>query len=907
MSRILKASVFPLFRSHQFLYHERSAKFADLFDGIKLVPAVFRQTALKKENNGVIVAKSGAADVIKVLARPEIDFSERAIGAIQERIVEDVFTHWNLMHQKSISFKQPGNDDTTSQNIVHEPVLGTLTTASTTSPPLSSQRLDHFFKQMFKRGLIKPRSRTMLWSYEAQKWFLPEQAKVVTATNEPVILKINKKYTVPIGVKYIINVHVDPIDDPIPVSFTRIDHLWSARALYVTVDAETIDELRENYPIFVTHPLHTTMNIPVIFEEGDLTARFLSPSQIMQDYKICIQHGDLPISTIPIFSQLGRYMGQEYRLKGWNRLNMIEKALEILESNPGLNFRTEFKSESVLICPETYDILEERECKVWEMELEPKHRQAVYTAFKLTNTSNLHSVGSVVVGYQQYRVTPQRKRNVYNLPIWQMTRNKIAVSDDWYLADDASELRSTLQVDNQFTQTVSVYSPQFISMLPLLELTETVSYYACSLSRLRTEVLPAEKIRAALEYTPLVAKNLIVLPDVEPVQINDTCYAFQDCRNSLVKFGEDAFRAAIVVNLPTNYDHARIDRLQVLVTSLRLSLHWRIYKIFSHWIGNNRPPTSVYDVDFSKLQLTPFDQYFLQQLQVVIDKVDSHMKNFDPGKAVDLILHFIEHRFYREYLQVVRMEVVQLVANMVIKFDEKKRKFDFWSNERGAVIGWIMLKAVDLLNRLLHPFCPLITDYIYDAMQLYTAHKPSSTDFFPHTAIASSQSVASEGYPVFISTEDDIRYTDPTAGKPVSNDIGYFSPETESFVKDAYLIMKGLQHMRYIATEAAQDGTSASKRKFTISEPVGDVYPEFAFQDKLREIKDQAWGAVCSQKFENPGLYSAAMSHYRNRIARAANITVLDFYGEEPTPGTFDHKMDLGNGISLFLKLAPDS
>ncbi|KAK9369936.1 hypothetical protein V1509DRAFT_617995 [Lipomyces kononenkoae] len=928
----------PLFRSSILRRDKRTLELVARYEQLVFEPSIVRK-ARDRDLKIPLKASSGQEPPISVLPRNYFRKSlvkYAQFNYVWNGVIEDVFHRWNLMNRRTIELASASDDDHTYFNARNSPALGALCDikfanhVNDHSDAGLQEACADCFRHLFERGLVQRSKETMLWSCESQRWFSEHEARRVWF-KEPFQLVVNLKYRVEVGKKYTIDLQpLTNFPGMITVSFDRLDLLWSARALQMVVTPEKFGELKPYMGLRVSHPLHKDMELPVIFQYSDSNTftRFLYPGVSKSDYELCYRNRHLGINLEPAYNSNG-YFTFDFNnslfkdpvfqdLKGFHRFEVASKTMDYLRRNHTLNLRVSDYEGSILVCPETADLLEERECEVWRMNLPRATYETISSALfpPWIHATQVQPTESLVVGYKLYQSIPAKSGPGAQLPLWHITEKGVPVSEKWYVATDKHDMMQKFG-HHEFTRTPCVFSPQFEKIMSYLAHGEPIQYIACSVPELNGEVLPAIALHLLVGHETELIRNIIVHPEIQPAKTSEGSINFgSDWRKNLLSFGEDALRTALIeCSLHDDSDHASLRKSHIYTCSLRVSMLWRLSQYFNYWIGRIRVPTN--SMDFSKLRLLPHEQYILLDLQRVIDKVKYHMTGYEPKNALNHILDFLENRFYREYYQFLKIELDQLVIRRTVNFDTSVNKFQFWTSSRGLVITSVFSKVLDLVNRLLHPFWPFVTAYVHHQLHSGSNMNDIVLDFYPRTHIAAARMPSDSTYPLFVTPDTDIRYEDPLMGMPVNSDIGYLSEEVKSGVKDAYLIMQGFQWLRHLnRTESARGGpTDDANFRVTSSEELGETntYPDFTYQEDLAAVASHAYGYVFVRDLDNSRWHAEVLSRYRTEIARSANLTILEIYSQtsdvhepqsELSPDVKRYALKLNDRIRISIAIA---
>lgn len=124
-------------------------------------------------------------------------------------------------------------------------------------------------------------------------------------------------------------------------------------------------------------------------------------------------------------------------------------------------------------------------------------------------------------------------------------------------------------------------------------------------------------------------------------------------------------------------------------------------------IGN----ISLRDIDDIKAQLSLADQYIISRLQSTILAVENNISSYKFGDAAEAIYQFFWHDYCDNYIE---------IAKVVFKSDQEEEKI---------IKASVLIYLLDNSMRMLHPFCPFISEEIWQTLPTINKYKANGINF----------------------------------------------------------------------------------------------------------------------------------------------------------------------------------
>ena len=160
------------------------------------------------------------------------------------------------------------------------------------------------------------------------------------------------------------------------------------------------------------------------------------------------------------------------------------------------------------------------------------------------------------------------------------------------------------------------------------------------------------------------------------------------------EYGADALRLALLTgNAPGNDMRFKIDKVE----SSRNFLN-KIWNATRFILMNDEENVKVFDIDNFDFELKIEDKWVLSKMNNAIKNIDNNIEKYDIGVAIDNIIDFVWNEFCDWYIEIVKTRL----------YSEDK-------NEKNCAISILKYIIINCL-KLIHPFCPFITEEIYDKL-----------------------------------------------------------------------------------------------------------------------------------------------------------------------------------------------
>lgn len=152
-------------------------------------------------------------------------------------------------------------------------------------------------------------------------------------------------------------------------------------------------------------------------------------------------------------------------------------------------------------------------------------------------------------------------------------------------------------------------------------------------------------------------------------------------------YGADALRLALIkdmsMGMDTRFSQTKVDTGRAFINKL-----WNASK----FISMHSQDQKILDISSVKLQNT--DQWLIYNLGKLIETVDNNFDNWDVGVAITNIINFVLDDFCDYYI-------------------EFSKPYIFEGGEAKQTAISVLNYALDSILKLLHPFIPFVTEYIY--------------------------------------------------------------------------------------------------------------------------------------------------------------------------------------------------
>ncbi len=174
------------------------------------------------------------------------------------------------------------------------------------------------------------------------------------------------------------------------------------------------------------------------------------------------------------------------------------------------------------------------------------------------------------------------------------------------------------------------------------------------------------------------------------------------------KYGADALRLALIkdmgMGMDTRYSNTKVDTARAFINKL-----WNASK----FISMHSQDQTLLKID--EVKLTTTDEWLLTKLNNLIASVDANYDNWDIGVALSNIYSFVLDDFCDYYIEFSKPAI-------------------FAGGEQKQNAVSMLNYALENILKLLHPFIPYVTEYIYQNSKqickglLMTSQAPSAVD-----------------------------------------------------------------------------------------------------------------------------------------------------------------------------------
>ena len=161
---------------------------------------------------------------------------------------------------------------------------------------------------------------------------------------------------------------------------------------------------------------------------------------------------------------------------------------------------------------------------------------------------------------------------------------------------------------------------------------------------------------------------------VDPLEVTD-------------KYGADALRLALIkdmsMGMDTRYSNTKVDTARAFINKL-----WNASKFISMHSQNEKI------LNIKDVKLSSTDEWLMTKLSNLINSVDNNFDNWDVGVAITNIYNFVLDDFCDYFIEFSKPSI----------FEGGKAKQNTVS---------VLNYALETVLKLLHPFIPFVTEYIY--------------------------------------------------------------------------------------------------------------------------------------------------------------------------------------------------
>ncbi|KAK7205842.1 hypothetical protein BZA70DRAFT_143914 [Myxozyma melibiosi] len=771
--------------------------------------------------------------------------------------------------------------------------------------PVSEKRMAVLLAELNRKGLLEYRDEDLYWSFSARKFWTKSEL-IPYKFNGPEQLKI-KNYNVTIGTMYEVKLLQTAGTNlgTVRVQFSRLDELWMAHAVLLERPKFRVKDPEK---LLFAHPLNKSKKLPIITRRvpSGENVRFLAPGHSYEDRQICSMMPEYQFE--PAYDSDG-YCNEKFvptMSGGRHRFALEKETLTKLKLKASLELRTFPYKGTVLLCPETGDIVERVRVPCWSTvplsnteslssQIHPKIGKGVLTH----DPDGTSSPKRIIVGHPiepglDFRKFPPKYSDIHTIEALQ--------DKTGYINEDTKSSKFT-------------FSSQFIRLAPILEHGVNhhpdlrLKYLACTTRDLETTIGPAFDLSSRIsgkfpaEHILRVPERPPKIPSVPNMKGKQFVYgeempSLAEQTDEIVSEEVDARRSLVLSELAWKRRPGITDERLLELFNLHIESFRTMQQHFYHFIGKNPHGEKVYTIDFSVLRLRPHEQLILYELQYVINHVNEDMREYRLSAAHDRLMFFLENRLFREYFQIVSSEIIDMILREDVVYRHSKDRYSFWDSPRGYTLAAVYWKVVYLLDRLLHPFWPLITECMNNIDEK-DPYKPMACLFYPCTNIAAPDYDLSKGYPIFVSPKEDIRFKNPDLGMPVISDVGFMTKDTTEDLSIVYEVLKAFQYLRYesrkkILEKNAQDPdylVSPKDKHLLVTNPIlasesigsDNVYPDYNYQNfyKDRGGDTSRIGIIVLKGYDRDSPLGRLLGVYMEDIARRAQLATIQILGDD--------------------------
>jgi len=162
------------------------------------------------------------------------------------------------------------------------------------------------------------------------------------------------------------------------------------------------------------------------------------------------------------------------------------------------------------------------------------------------------------------------------------------------------------------------------------------------------------------------------------------------------KYGADALRMALVFGSSSQNDIV-ISEEKIVTQQRFITKIWNASRFILINLGKN---FNVQKIDIKNLKLTKEDRWILKEMENTIKRITRDIEAFNFHKAAQEIYHFFWHKFCDKTIEKAKERF----------YSEKS------TQEEKQTAQWVLYTVLLNSLKLLHPFTPFITEFIYQKL-----------------------------------------------------------------------------------------------------------------------------------------------------------------------------------------------
>ncbi len=551
-----------------------------------------------------------------------------------------------------------------------------------------SRAVRYAFYSLYKEGLIYKGEYLINWCVSC----------------ETAISDLEVDYVETKGKLYYIRYRGEDGSDGIVVATTRPETLLGDTAVAVNPEDSRFKHLIGKNVVL---PI-LKRKIPVIVDsmvdkEFGTGAVKITPAHDPNDFEVGKRHN---LDVIKVMNEKGVMTEEAGPYKGDSRFECRKKILNDLEKE-GLLVKVEPYMHYVGHCQRCRNVLESMVSKQWFVKIDSLARAAIE-----------------VVEKGEIEIIPEHWKKVYlnwmrEIHDWCISRqlwwgHRIPAftctscgkgagdNDPKRILVSMEDIKECPYCGGKVVQEEDVIDTWFSSQLwPFStlgwpdETEEFKKYYPTSVMETGYDILffwVARMIMAGLKFTGRIPFRRVFLHglvrDAHGKKMSKTAGNVLDPLDLIDKYGADAVRFTLsilcVPGTDVNLDPKRMEGYRAFANKLWNASRYVLLQIEEK---PNKP-------DFSKLSL--WDKWILREAGIVSLKINEALENFKFYEASDSIYHFVWHSYCDWYVEAAK---ATLTGN--------------FSEERKNAVKWVLLKVLNDILKLLHPFMPFVTEELW--------------------------------------------------------------------------------------------------------------------------------------------------------------------------------------------------
>lgn len=308
------------------------------------------------------------------------------------------------------------------------------------------------------------------------------------------------------------------------------------------------------------------------------------------------------------------------------------------------------------------------------------------------------------------------------------------------------------------------------------------------------------------------------------------------------KYGTDSLRYFLTTNSALGLD-LRFDETKIEAAWNYLNKVWNISRYVLMNLGNDFKEE---EIDFSKLNLA--SKSILSRLNQVIEQVDYNFDKYELGEVARALYNFTWNDFASWYVEISKVD---------LNGDDEENK---------AMTKNVLVYVLRSILKMLHPFCPFITEELYQALpkeaeSITIASWPKQNPAFQDEAAVEAIDDLCE---IITSVRNERAKANKAPSKPISIEIECKDQDTLNKLSLAYTYLEKFLNPKLLKLTLEKvdpkDHVVVVISVANIYIPTSDLVDKNEARQKLEEKKKKLEGELARSKgmLSNPNFISKA-------------------------------------------------